>query len=92
MGSAEWAEITRLLVFLFLFCGLGLTGALGFLLGHAILPSLIASHDAPATLAVMRWLAYPVAAIASLLTVYALARALVLAADVMQRVYPRTWI
>jgi hypothetical protein len=92
IGTAEWAEITRLLVLLFLFCGLGLTSALGFLFGHAVVPSLVASHDTPAAVGAVRWAAYPLAAVALLLTLYALTRALVLAADLMQRIYPRVWI
>jgi hypothetical protein len=88
----QWAEISRLLIYLSLFTGLGLTSALGFLLGHAIIPSLIASHDAPPALGSLRLLAYPIAAAALLLTAYALARALALAADLVPRIYPRLWI
>ena len=90
--SAQWEEISRLLIYLFLFTGLGLTSALGFLFGHAIIPSLVESHDASRALGAARVVAYPVAAAALLLTVYALARALALAADVVQQIYPRLWI
>jgi hypothetical protein len=90
--AAQWAEISRLLIYLFLFTGLGLTSALGFLLGHAVIPSLTASHDAPPALASLRLLAYPIAAAALLLTLYALVRALGLAGDVVQAIYPRLWI
>ena len=92
LSSTDWVQISRLLIYLFLFTGLGLTAALGFLLGHAIIPSLVQSHDAPASLGGMRWVAYPLSAAALLLTLYALVRALTLAAEVMQRVYPRFWI
>jgi hypothetical protein len=90
--AEQWAEISRLLIFLFLFTGLGLTSALGFLFGHAVIPSLIASHDAPPALGILRLVAYPIAAAALLLTLYALVRAIGLAADLMQRIYPRLWI
>jgi hypothetical protein len=88
----QWSQISRLLIFLFLFTGLGLTSALGFLLAHAILPSLVASRDAPPALATLRLLAYPIAAAALLLTAYALVRALGLAGDLMLHIYPRLWI
>jgi hypothetical protein len=90
--AEQWAEISRLLIFLFLFTGLGLTSALGFLFGHAVIPSLIASHDVPPALGSLRLVAYPLAAAALLLTLYALVRAIGLAADLMQRIYPRLWI
>ena len=90
--AEHWAAISRLLIYLFLFTALGLTSALGFLLGHAVIPSLVASRDAPPALASLRLLAYPIAAAALLLTLYALVRALGLAADVAQRIYPRLWI
>ena len=89
---AQWTEISRLVIYLFLFTGLGLTSALGFLFGHAVIPSLVASHDAPPALGSLRWLAYPIAAVALLLTLYALLRAIGLAVDLMQRSYPRLWI
>jgi hypothetical protein len=92
LSSADWLQLSRLLIYLFLFTGLGLTAALGFLLGHAVIPSLVQSHDAPASLGAMRWIAYPLSAAALVLTLYALVRALSLAGDVMQRVYPRFWI
>jgi hypothetical protein len=92
LGAGQWAEISHLLVYLFLFSGLGLCAALAFLLGHAILPSLVASRDAPPAVGALRWVAYPIAGLALLLGAYALARALGLAGQVVQQVYPRVWI
>jgi hypothetical protein len=92
LNSAEWVHIGRLMTFLVLFTGLGLASALGFLLGHAVLPSLIDSRAAPALLVAMRRFAYPLSALGLVLALYALARALTLAIEVMQRVYPRFWI
>jgi hypothetical protein len=92
ISTAEWSEISRLLIYLFLFSGLGLTSALGFLASHAVIPSLVASRDAPGVLSALRWLAYPLSAAALVLTIFALMRALALAADVVQQIYPRQWI
>ncbi len=92
LGADEWGQISRLMVFLFLFTGLGLTSALGFLLGHAIIPSLVESRDVPRSANAVRWIAYPVSILALALTLYALTRALMLALAVMQSVYPRFWI
>jgi hypothetical protein len=92
VGVEEWQQISRLLIFLFLFAGLGLTSALGFLMAHAIVPSLRASSDLAWFNAALRWLAYPLAAASLVLTVYALVRALILASDVVTRIYPRSWI
>ena len=92
IGGEQWGQISRLMVYLFLFTGLGLTSALGFLLGHAIIPSLVESQDAPRSLSALRWVAYPISATALLLMLYAVLRALGLAGDVMQRLYPRWWI
>src|ERR1043166_1140023 len=83
----QWGQIGRLMVYLYLFTGLGLTAAMAFLLGHAIVPSLVASNHAPRALNVMRWIAYPLSAAALALTLYALGRALALVLDVVQQVY-----
>jgi hypothetical protein len=92
IGADQWLTIARLLDFLFLFTGLALTSALAFLLAHAIVPSLRASRDGSIVLEPVRWLAYPVALGAAALAMYTLARTIALAADVMQRVYPRFWL
>jgi hypothetical protein len=92
IGADQWLAIARLLNFLVLFTGLGLTSALAFLLAHAIVPSLRASHHGSIVLEPLRWLGYPVALSAAALATYALARTVALAADVIQRVYPRFWI
>jgi hypothetical protein len=88
----QWDQISHALIFLFLFTGLGLTSAMGFLFGHAIVPSLVDSRDMLRPLSVLRWLAYPLALLALALAVYALGRALALATGVAQAIYPRTWI
>ena len=92
VGRDQWQQISRVLIYLYLFTGLGLTSALGFLLGHAIIPSLVDSRDSPRGLALLRWVAYPISSLALLLTLYALARALELAGEVVEHIYPRLWI
>ena len=92
IDATQWLEISRLLIYLFLFCGLGLTSALGFLFAHAVIPSLVDSYDTPRVLGGLRWLAYPIATVALLLTLFALIRAVGLAGDVVQRIYPGLWI
>ena len=92
IGADQWQAIARLLNFLFLFTALALTSALAFLLAHAVVPSLRATREATVFVTGVRWLAYPLSAISLVMTVYALARALALAVEVMERVYPRFWI
>jgi hypothetical protein len=92
MTREQWEQISRALNYLYLFTGLGLTGALAFLLSHAILPSLIASGDARPVVGALRWVAYPLAAAALALAAYALTRGLLIAVSVTQEIYPRTWI
>jgi hypothetical protein len=88
----QWDQISRALIFLFLFTGLGLTSAMGFLFGHAVVPSLVDSRDMVRPLSALRWVAYPVSLAALALAVYALGRGLALATSVAQAIYPRTWI
>ena len=85
----QWEQITRAMIHLYAFVGLALVAALAFLLAHAVLPSLVASHDAPEELGAYRRVLYPVSAVALLLTLYALGRALVLAVGALQAIYPR---
>ena len=88
----QWDQISRALIYLFLFTGLGLTSAIGFLFGHALVPSLVESRDATRALMPLRWLIYPLSLVALALAVYALARALLVASAVTQQIYPRLWI
>src|SRR4051812_47192217 len=92
IDAGQWAQISRSLVYLFLFAGLGLTSAIGFLFGHAILPSLVDTRDAGATASMLRWLAYPVSAVALVLAGLALVRGVMIAITVTQQIYPRVWI
>ena len=90
--AEQWDQISHALIYLFLFTGLGLTSAMAFLFGHAMLPSLIDSGDGAPALAFLRWLAYPVSVAGLILAAYALLRAVSVATAVSQQIYPRTWI
>ena len=92
ISADQWDQISRALIYLFLFTGLGLTSALAFLFTHAMLPSLIDSGDGAPALAVLRWLGYPLSGAALVLAAYALLRAVGIASAVSQQIYPRTWI
>jgi hypothetical protein len=85
----QWEQVGRAMIYLYAFTGLALTAALAFLLAHAVLPSLITSRDVPEEIGAFRRILYPVAALALLGTLYALAVALVLAIGVLQQIYPR---
>lgn len=89
LTPAQWDQLRDVMQSLYAFTGLGLNAALVFLLGHAILPSLVESGDAPPEVGAYRRALDPIFAISLLLTLYALARALVLGAGVLQQVYPR---
>jgi ABC-type bacteriocin/lantibiotic exporter with double-glycine peptidase domain len=92
LDAEAWGQISRALIYLFLFTGLGLTGAISFLFGGAMLPSLIDSRDVPAAFSALRWLTYPVCAVALGLAVYALLRGVLIAVAVAQQIYPRAWM
>src|SRR4051812_10285656 len=92
LTTAQWAQITRLLSYLFLFTGLALTSAMAFLLGHAILPSLTSTHDGAPGIGTLRFVAYPVSLAALLLAAYALGRVLVLSYQLSEQIYPRPWV
>jgi hypothetical protein len=90
--AEQWDQIGRVMVLLYLFVGLALNGALALLLGHAIIPSLVATADAPDAVQVFRRVLYPVSAVSLVLTVFTLGWALYLAVDVLRQIYPRFWM
>ena len=92
LTTVQWAQITRILSYLFLFTGLALTSAMAFLLGHAILPSLTSTREVAPGLGILRFVAYPLSVGALVLAVYALGRVLVLTYQVSEQIYPRSWI
>jgi hypothetical protein len=89
IGPDQWGQVSRLLLYLVLFAALALDAAFAFLLGQAIVPSLVENELAPPPLGRLRWLYLPLFALALALTGYALARALLLAVLLIQQLYPR---
>src|SRR5690242_13614538 len=89
LTAAQWDQLRDVMQSLYAFTGLGLTAALVFLLGHAILPSLVESGDAPAEVGAYRRALDPVFVLSLLLALYALGRVIVLGVSVLQQFYPR---
>ncbi|HEY7064802.1 MAG TPA: hypothetical protein VII06_25235 [Chloroflexota bacterium] len=89
LTTAQWDQLRDVMQSLYAFTGLGLTAALVFLLGHAILPSLVESGDAPAEVGAYRRVLDPIFVLSLLLTLYAFGRMLVLGVGVLQQYFPR---
>jgi hypothetical protein len=89
LGPEQWSQIGRALTDLSLFAGLALNAALAFLLGHAVIPSLVAGAVVSPEIRVFRWVLYPVFAASLILTVFALGRGLYVAVEVLRYYYPR---
>jgi hypothetical protein len=87
--AGDWLNLTRMLNDLYVAVGLGLVAATAFLLAHAILPSLAATHDMPEGFAGLRWVFYPIFILALGLTCYALASALSIGTAFLDGFYPR---
>ena len=88
IAPAQWDQIDRSIVSLAAFVGLGLSGALAFLLGRAVIPSIAADELAGA----IRWIRLALLAVGALGllgAVVALAFGLALAVGVLRSVYPR---
>jgi hypothetical protein len=89
VSPEQWDQISRLMIYLFVFVGLAVNAALAFLVGHAIIPSLVGTADAPRELQALRWVLYPASAASLALTLYALGWAIYLAIVVLRQIYPR---
>lgn len=89
LGYDQWVELNQALTALVLFTALAIAAAMAFLLGHAIIPSLVASGDLARPLGALRWLVYPMSAVSLALAILALAVALSGAISVLQAFYPR---
>lgn len=92
IGAEQWLQIQQALAHLVLFAALVVNGVLAFLMGHAVIPSLIVTGDAPQDIGRYRSVLYGVFAVSMLLMVYALVRALILAYQAIDFIYPRFWI
>lgn len=89
ISAHDWRQLAGVLNDLYVATGLGIASAMAFLLAHAILPSLTASHDAATSFRVMRPLFYTIFAVALGLTCFALARAFAAGVSFLDAFYPR---
>ena len=89
ISADDWQRLARILNDLYLATGLGITGAMSFLMAHAVLPSLVATNDVAAGLKSMRWIFYGIFAAALGLTCFALARAFTQGVGFLDLFYPR---
>jgi hypothetical protein len=87
-----WDQLSRLMVYLFYFTGLGLTSVLAFLLAQAILPSLVGTSDLARVYVLLRWPLLVVMLASAGLSLYAFLSALGLAAAFLSAYYPRALI
>ena len=87
--SADWQRLAEVLNDLYVAAGLGITAAMAFLAGHAVIPSLTATRDLAPGLRPLRGLFYPIAAAAFGLTCFALARAFAQGVGFLDSFYPR---
>jgi hypothetical protein len=89
IDAAQWQQLARLLNDLYVATGLGITAAMAFLLGHAIIPSLAATADVPESAARFRWLFYPIFVVALGLASFALVRAFSQSLGFLDAFFPR---
>jgi hypothetical protein len=89
LGPADWTHIDRALVLLVLFVALAINAASAFLLGLAVLPSLVDTAELPLDLLRLRRVVLPIGLASAVLMLIALSRGLSLAVEVASRIYPR---
>ena len=92
LTAADWAQLSRVVESLLLMVAFAVSGATAMLIALAILPSLSASDDVPASaLRLWRRVLVPTGWLAAALTVVALLRVLLVALPLLQQLYPR-WL
>ncbi len=92
LTAADWAQLSRVLESLLLMVAFAVAGATAMLIALAILPSLAASDDVPASaLRLWRRVLLPAGWLALALTVVAFLRVLLVGVPVLQQIYPR-WL
>ena len=91
LGNSEWADIGKLLTNLWIVVALIVFIATNILVGHIFIPSLVATHDLPASVQKTRPLFYAVAIISLGIAIYVFSVVVDLA-DVLSRFYDIYWI
>ena len=91
LGASEWSDISKLLVNLWLVVLFVVIFATNMLLGHNLIPSLVASGDVPRTVNRVRPLFYALAVIAFAVAIYFLVQVIDYA-GVLRRIYDSYWI
>lgn len=86
---SEWGLIAALVNDAFLMAGLIIVAFTALLLAHGMIPSLVASHDAPTGVSKLRPLFYGVFAISLASGLFAMARMFHLVLIFAQTFYPR---
>lgn len=89
ISSDDWQRLARMVNDLYVATGVGIGGAMSFLLAHAVLPSLTATQDVAVGLRGTRILFYVISACAVGLTCFALARAFAQGVSFLDVFYPR---
>jgi hypothetical protein len=89
---AQW-ELTRYAInHLIVAVGFNVTGALSLVLAHALIPSLVMTHDAPRDIGVFRAPLYFIAVASIVLGVATIVRAALIAIPVAFEMFPRILI
>jgi len=89
VSSAQWQALSQVLLALMLFVGLAVNAAFAFLTGHALIPSLLHSSDAPPAARLVRWAMYPIFLASLALAALALERGLAGALTFLNDFFPR---
>ncbi len=89
---AGWDQLSRLMVYLYLFTGLGLTSVLSLLMARAIIPSLVASGEIPRFVQPLRWPLFVLFFAAAGLAIYASWNVVELTMAFIKNYYPRALI
>ncbi len=89
LDAAGWAEVGNLVAKLVFFVVLMVLGAFSLLLGRAVLPSLLLTHEVVAQFAVHRRVLIVLSLISFALAIVEFARAVVQILAILQPFYPR---
>lgn len=92
LHALGWDQLSRLMVYLYLFTGLGLTSMSAYLLGMGVVPSLASSGRVPAVYGLLRWPLLLVAIVAAALALYAFLSVMGLASVIEPAYYPRVLV